>query len=381
MINAKEWCFRCMARLDVPSSVCPKCGYDNASCEKKPGLLPSGVLAGQYIVGKMLGRGGFGITYIGMDAYLRRRVAIKEYFPAQLVVRDPQTQALHAFDEQEEQAFAQGRERAIEEGRVIAAIANVPGVVKVYSVVPANNTVYIIMEYIDGQTLTQRVLEMNGHMPWAMLFPLISPIMLSLEQIHEHGVVHRDISPDNIMLRRENGQAVLLDFGAAHVLSGDSKGEHSVSLRIGYAPAEQYSHTGEQSGRIDEYALCATLYFALTGCKPVDAQERMYGHTPLPLPRSLGADVPEAVEQVLLKGMAMQAADRYATMRELLNQLNALEASVLTTPDTVEKKPDALETSVLTTPDTAEKKPDALETSVLTTPDTDEKKPDALETS
>ncbi|MDD3411950.1 MAG: leucine-rich repeat protein [Eubacteriales bacterium] len=326
MMNIKNWCFRCMAELNEPGGICPECGYDNAKCENELGLLPPGVLAKQYVVGKALGSGGFGVTYIGLDANLRRRVAIKEYFPAQLVTRDAATHELRPYGEAERQAFEDGRQCAINEGRVIAAIGDAPGVVKVYSSVTANNTVYTIMEYIDGQTLSQRVkqLEADGRrMPWGALFPLIKPILRSLEQIHEHYVLHRDISPDNIMLRRENGQAVLLDFGAAHVLSDNSK--HGISLRAGYAPVEQYSLTGELSGRSDEYALCATLYFALTGCRPVDAQERLYGHTPLPSPRSLGADVPEAVEQVLMKGMAMQAADRYATMSELLTALEAAE--------------------------------------------------------
>lgn len=314
-------CFGCMHMLPAPEAVCPHCGHDNRIRVNDPTYLPATVLQGQYFVGKALGRGGFGITYLGYDMNLERVVAIKEYFPAAMANREAGSNTLHTYRESQGD-YERGCQRALEEGRMVARMGNVPGVVQIYNVFQANGTVYIVMEYIQGVTLASMVKQAGGRIAWKQLLELMLPIMDALHTIHGMRVVHRDVSPDNIMIR-QNGQAVLLDFGAAHNVSEHTASEHSVSLRMGYAPIEQYSRTGKQDGRIDEYALCATMYHALTGVKPPDATERLFEESELQALAPAG--VPAAVEQVLLKGMSVKAQDRYSSVAEFKAALLAAD--------------------------------------------------------
>lgn len=183
------------------------------------------------------------------------------------------------------------------------------------------------MEYIAGTTLTQPV-QGSGRLSWKHAYELMLPIMKALAQIHRRDIIHRDISPDIIMLSHETNQTVLLDFGAAHVYRG-VKG-HSYTLRPNYAPVEQYSGISEQDGRTDEYALCATLYFLLTGNKPPESTQIACANIALPSLRSCGADITPALEAVLLKGMSVQMENRYPSMADLITAIG--KASVKTDP-------------------------------------------------
>lgn len=322
-------CFSCMSPLEFPGEVCRHCGHDNHHRSNDNGFLPASLLQNQYFVGRMLGRGGFGATYLGFDLALERKVAIKEYYPLMLVTRYGQDPALHPYANSEEE-FQRGRERTLEEGRMVACIGQVSGIVQMYHVIEANNTVYLVMEYVEGPTLTEWV-RANGPMPWTELLTLMVPLMDALHTIHGMKVIHRDVSPDNIIVREKDHRAVLLDFGAAHVFSDSTMSEHSVSLRRGFAPAEQYSSVGQQDGRMDEYALCATMYYALTGNRPPDATERLYAKTEISRPSECGSDIPKRKETVLLKGMAVNADERYASVQALkealLTQTRAKESA------------------------------------------------------
>ena len=315
-MNPKLFCFQCMLPLETETQTCPNCGYDNRVRQNGKGQLPMSIVKNRYLIGKCLGRGGFGITYIGLDLSLERRVAIKEYYPKELAYRDEGSE-LHTYDEECRRIFCEGRERSMLEARTIARLSDVPDAVDVHDVFLANETLYIVMEYIQGETLRARVLREGGRMAPERLLTSLRPVFGALSEIHRQGVIHRDVSPDNIMFRASNGRAVLLDFGAAHDFRPGNSGEHSTSLRPGYAPVEQYSSKGLQDARTDEYALCATLYFALTGQKPVAAMERAFGGEELPPPTALGVAVAPAVEAVLLKGMALQATDRYPDIEAL----------------------------------------------------------------
>ncbi|NLI21807.1 MAG: serine/threonine protein kinase, partial [Clostridiales bacterium] len=322
-MNPKLYCFACMHGLETEDQRCPRCGHDNRVRVNGKGQLPFSIIKNRYLIGKALGRGGFGVTYMGLDLSLDRRVAIKEYFPSELVSRETGQSQLAPYDENSHSRFIQGRERSMEEARTIARLNDVPAAVNVYDVFLANDTLYIVMEYIEGETLRARVKAAGGKLPAAAALTLLHPVFGALSQIHRQGIVHRDVSPDNIMLRASTGSAVLLDFGAAHSMELDAESEHSTSLRPGYAPVEQYSRTGLQDARTDEYALCATIYFAITGQKPVAAMERAFGEAPLPLPRALGADISPAAEAVLMKGLSVQAKDRYPDIATLEAALDA----------------------------------------------------------
>ncbi len=317
MINIDMICFGCMRRLEHPWTVCPYCGHDNTIRENDAGYLPAMLLQGQYFVGRALGRGGFGITYLGLDLSLERVVAIKEYFPSSLSTRMPDSRTLHAYNANLDE-YQHGCDKALEEGRIGARVGRLPNVVQIYNVFQANNTAYIVMEYIQGKTLAGYMKKHGGKLPWAELQRLMFPVIASLGKLHEMKIIHRDVSPDNIMIREPENEAVLLDFGAAHTVSDKTMSEHSISLRLGYAPLEQYSRLGKQDGRIDEYAMCATMYYALTGQRPPDATERMYAGTEMTRPRQLGADIPAYAENALMKGLSLRADERYDGMNELL---------------------------------------------------------------
>jgi len=303
--------------METENQRCPVCGYDNRLRTNGSGKLPFSIVKNRYVIGKALGRGGFGITYIGMDLLLERRIAIKEYFPGELISRAEGQSYLVAYDDQSQLAFEKGLERSITEARTIAKLNNVPDIVNVFDVFRANSTLYIVMEYIQGETLRARVASAGGRIAPAALMRMLGPIFSALTQVHGKRIIHRDISPDNIMFRADTGRAVLLDFGAANHYQTDVESDHSTNLRPGYAPPEQYRTNSVQDARTDEYALCGTLYYALTGQKPLASLERAYDNDDLQPPSALGVAIAPAFEAALMKGLSLNAKDRYADIATL----------------------------------------------------------------
>ena len=179
-------CFACMQPIDSQEAVCPHCGHDNHLRDNGPGYLPEVLLYHQYRIGKMLGRGGFGVTYIGYDLNLKRRVAVKEYFPRDLASRDSRAVSLSAYSDCAD-AFKSGCERALRESQMAAGLGRISGIVQVYNAVSENNTVYIVMEYIDGQTLSDYVKEHGGKLAFAKALELLGPIAEALGKLHEAG--------------------------------------------------------------------------------------------------------------------------------------------------------------------------------------------------
>ena len=271
------------------------------------------------MTGRVLGRGGFGITYLGLDLLLNRRVAIKEYFPEGIVHRDPETQRVLPFGGSMGDEFEKGRERALQEARVAAQLEGIPNTVKIYSVLEANGTIYIVMEYIDGMTLTAYVQKSGGRLSWIRTWPLIDPVLKTLISVHAKGIVHRDVSPDNIMLRYPDAVPVLLDFGTARSFTSGNT-EHSVSLRLGFSPMEMYTSSGAIDQRSDEYSIMATMYFMLTGQKPESPLNVAAGIGSVQLPSKLGSDIPAgkgSAEDVMMRGLSCRMEDRYPTIDEL----------------------------------------------------------------
>lgn len=309
-----------MEALPTPASLCPHCGHDNRIRTNGMGALSETLLNGQYQVGRVLGRGGFGITYIGYDLNLRRKVAIKEYFPSHLAMRGQGESVLSAITGSEED-YRQGCQRALKESQMAAVLGQISGVVQVYNVLTANNTIYIIMEYVAGETLSGYVATHGPQTPQAAC-TLLRPVAQALMTIHRKQVVHRDVKPDNIMIRAEDEQGVLLDFGAARIASDSTMSYSAAVVSQGYTPVEQYNQTS-MDGRIDQYALAATLMFTLTGQRPPDVMQRMAQSDAMPSLRSLNPAVTPAVESVILKGMALHADDRYPSVDDLWNALES----------------------------------------------------------
>ena len=209
-------CFGCMEELETENEICPHCGFDPAHCEEAEyALKPGTLLQGKYMVGKVLGKGGFGITYIGFDMILDIKVAIKEYYPEGFVGRDSrQSSRLTWYSTKSDiQYVKNSRDNLLKEARSMAKIDTFPTLARVREVFMANETAYLVMDYIEGETLKNRVME-RGALTYAELRNYLCPVMEDLAQIHEKGIIHRDISPDNIMIE-PSGKARLLDLGAA----------------------------------------------------------------------------------------------------------------------------------------------------------------------
>ncbi len=326
MLEPRKICFYCMHELPEADGVCPVCGKSNQERRNGAGELPFCRLAGKYLVGHAIARGGFGVTYVGLDEQENRRVAVKEYFPEGYAARREDGIHVCAAGPEAEEPFENGKQKALQEAGIIARVQDVPGVVQVYDCFTRNNTVYIIMEFIDGKTYAA-LTEKEGPGKWQEVWPRLRPIAEALGRMHQVNLIHRDISPDNIMVREEDGSCVLLDFGAA---SGkiSANQEHSKVLKDGYAATEQYQNRGEIDGRADEYSFCATLYYLLTGEKPPTPQQRRYEESKLRIPTRLAREMPDKVQAALIKGMALQQEDRFPDMEELIYSLDARKEPV-----------------------------------------------------
>ncbi|MBR1764664.1 MAG: protein kinase [Ruminococcus sp.] len=274
----------------------------------------------RYMVGGVLGEGGFGITYIGLDTLLQFRVAIKEFYPAGMVNRNNSVsndvQSISAASARE--LFSKSREHFLHEARTLAKFTNEPGIVAVRDFFEENHTVYIVMEYLDGITL-KSYLKQVGTISSYNTICLLMPVFRSLKKIHEKNLIHRDISPDNIMLVGE--QVKLLDFGAAREFADEKS--LSVMLKHGYAPMEQYRRHGKQGAWTDIYAICATVYKCITGSIPPDAPDRIYEDN-LKMPSELGFEASPEFEAVLRHGLAIKAEDRIQSIDQLLAELAAV---------------------------------------------------------
>lgn len=315
--DALSYCFRCMSSLEKKNGVCPSCGYNNAVRSNHAGELPFSLIADRkYTVGKALGRGGFGITYVGLNNQLGKRVAIKEYFPAEICERAGDGFGLRAASPEVARRFEEGKQKVLREARIIARMEDISNIVRIHDCLSENNTVYIVMEFIEGETLAERVAR-SGAMAWPEAWRTLEPIGLATNQMHAKGMIHRDISPDNIMIRKDNGESVLLDFGAASAMLLDGK-KHANLMKEGYAAPEHYKENSVIDGRSDEYAWCATLYFALTGSRPEGAMQRAYAPGCTTPPGKLCASLPAEADRLLMKGMSVAPTDRYETLGELV---------------------------------------------------------------
>ena len=307
-----------MSEIEEGSLNCSKCGKDQTTEEPMHHLQPGTVLAGKYVVGAALGEGGFGITYLGLNERLDLKVAIKEYFPFGYVhrVATVSSTVTDRTETADEAFFEKGRERFLSEARTLAKFYNEDGVVSVLDFFEENNTAYIVMEYLEGETL-KAYLQRKGKLSFDETVSLLMPAMRSLHRVHEKGLIHRDISPDNIMLTEE--KVKLLDFGAARYADGGSK-SMSVMLKHGYAPEEQYRRKGEQGPWTDVYALSATIYKCITGATPDDASERAYKDE-LKLPSEYGIKINPVQEAALMKGLSVYSENRYQSVDDLINGL------------------------------------------------------------
>ena len=290
-----------------------------------PLALPTGtVLAGKYVITQALGQGGFGITYVAEDYKTKEKVAIKEFFPDTMVTRGPDHSIMiHSGPAGEN--FVYGKDCFLEEAKTLAEFIGNENIVRVISYFEENGTAYFAMEYIEGESFQDYIKSHGGKVSWEDATKFLIPVMDALAAVHAKGIVHRDVTPDNIYITKE-GVVKLLDFGAARYSLGDKSRSLDVVLKHGFAPKEQYTRHGKQGPFTDVYTVGASFYFALTGKRPPDAIDRIEEDDLMP-PTSLGVAISPAAEDAILQALNVQPQDRFQSMSAFKNALLAVRES------------------------------------------------------
>lgn len=312
-------CYNCMEQIH--SDRCPYCGFHSSSYVPFPTTLPpETVLRKTYLLGRVLGKGGFGVTYIGLDMAHGRKVAIKEFFPSTAATRDTaRTSAVQPMPEMRA-IYDRGVRKFYDEASVLLQLAGIPAIAQVYDFFYENETAYIVMEYIQGATIDQ-IVKNQGPLELDLVLTIYYPILRALDAIHQRGILHRDVSPCNIILDNRCN-ARLIDFGASRAYSSEMSTDMSVFLKNGFAPIEQYTRTGRHGPWEDIYALSASMYYTLTGKVPPAATDRMVFDTLKPI-SSFGVEIPDRLEQIILHGMAVRSSDRYHSAAQMCADIDA----------------------------------------------------------
>ena len=315
-------CYGCMQ--EVETEVCPHCGWTAQQNNERHQLPVGTVLMDKYIVGRVLGQGGFGITYLGLERNLNILVCIKEFFPHNTVNRDnSQSRFVNVNTQTMEGNYASARERFIREAKSLAKFRDVPQIVSIYELFQMNNTAYMVMEFVAGTDMVKYIHANGGRLPMNHVMQLLEPIMTALAQVHDAGLIHRDISPDNIMVQ-PSGYAKLLDFGAVRNVDNPDQEKmltHSTEaiIKNGFAPMEQYASRGSLGPWTDVYAMSATIYYSITGQLLENAPTRMLEGAQLDWSNALGITQEQCA--VLERGLALNIKERIPNVRQLLEEL------------------------------------------------------------
>lgn len=318
-MDTNKICYGCFDEHDGVGP-CPHCGYDLSKNAHPYIALPIGtILNGRYLTGRVLGVGGFGITYVAFDLTLEIVVAVKEYLPSGIAVRVNDRYTLAVSSPEEEDKYHKGETRFLDEARTLAKLRDVPNIVTVQDYFRENNSAYFVMDYIDGVNLKTYVTTHGGKLNATEAKSLFMPIMESLRSVHSHNLLHRDISPDNILVMK-NGTTRLIDFGAAR-LAVDSDKSKSIILKHGFAPEEQYRTHGNQGPWTDVYALAATMYMSITGTMPPDAIERIHEDTIVPI-NQIVPSIPTSMNDAIMKALAVRMSDRFQSMDDFMTAMN-----------------------------------------------------------
>ena len=319
-MNYERICYGCFREKQTNEGNCPYCGY-GPHVDRPANTLPEKtILNGRYLVGRVLGVGGFGATYLAYDMKLEEKCALKEYLPSGMAVRTHDRYTLSVIRSEHRSTYEGGMEKFLDEARILVRLKDVPNIVSVRDYFRENGTAYFVMQYVDGKSLKSLLKERGGRLPFAETVRILIPVMRALQQVHAKQLLHRDISPDNISLTK-SGRPVLLDFGAARSSAGDAS-TMSVILKHGYAPIEQYSSHGNQGPWTDVYAMGATLYHCLTGQLPPNAVDRLRADGLVP-PAALGVQLPPQAEAALRTALAVRPEDRFPSMQPFADALQA----------------------------------------------------------
>ena len=313
-------CLGCMSEFENQYEVCPNCGYvKNTPPKEAYHIKPETILKARYIVGKVVGFGGFGVTYIGWDLLLQQKVAIKEYFPCDFATRIPGNTDVSSFDGEKGEQYSAGLKRFMSEAKSLAKFSGTPGIVDIFDTFFENKTAYIIMEYLEGKDLKEYLKSKGGSIDFEDSMRIITPVLNALKAVHKENIIHRDISPDNIFMTND-GEIKLIDFGAARYATTTHSKSLSVILKPGYAPEEQYRSRGKQGPWSDIYAIGATLYRMLTGIVPEEAMERSVNDNVKDVTK-LNPNIPEHAETAIMNALIVKADSRTQNISELEREL------------------------------------------------------------
>lgn len=328
-INGKRFCENCFE--EVTGAVCKACGFNSEDNAPDPTMLaPGSVLQNRYVVGRVIGKGGFGITYLAYDALVGRKIAVKEYFPYGVAQRTATSADVSVTSAESAEAFKLGAEKFYNEARLVTKFNGNPNIVGVYDCFYENGTVYMAMEHLRGKTLKEHIRE-NGVLKAPQALFIAKDICNALVVAHSASVLHRDISPDNIMVC-DNGEIKLIDFGAARQVVAEHSQNFSVILKPGFAPPEQYRKKGNQGPWTDVYSLGTTLYFTLTGDIPEDPSARFDDDDTFKENRF---NIDPTMWEIITKATALTVDKRYADAYELKKELDliSVKPEPLVVPD------------------------------------------------
>lgn len=320
-------CFNCFKRIEktgIASEPCPYCGYIPERSGNRNALTPGTILTTnqtEYRIGRVLGQGGFGITYIAQNCSTGERIAIKEYYPKSFASRLRDGSVDSGSDDSKcQSAFSYGKRQFLNEAESLSKCKYDEHVVHIRSFFEGNNTAYFTMDYVPGPNLEEYVKE-NGRLSVEETERLLLPVMESISRVHKKGIIHRDLAPDNILI--QNGKAVLIDFGAAKMEAREETKSVYITLKHGYSPEEQY-RSQSKGPPTDVYAMGATFYYAITGSVPPQSINRtayIDERQELIAPHEQGVIISHETEQVLMKAMEVYASDRFQSMEEFRSAL------------------------------------------------------------
>lgn len=295
---------------------------------------------GKYKIEKVLGQGGFGITYLATQDILERKVAIKEFFFKEFCEREEWTNTITLGTQANKTTVEKFLKKFIKEAQTISALHH-PNIVQIHDIFRENNTAYYVMEYIDGNSLGD-IVKTQGALPETKSVEIIKKVAVALDYIHTKNINHLDVKPNNIMVRHNDGEVILIDFGVAKQYDEKTKEGTTttpVGISHGYSPSEQYKRNGVSSfsPESDIYSLGATLYKMVTGITPPEAIEVAQEGLP-----EMPSHISEACKSVIRKSMMLNKADRPHNIAQFLDILNTktqqIPASFLESAVPVEEK-------------------------------------------
>lgn len=317
MTGGLKLCPNCFAS-EYNGERCGNCGFEGSRDIRSSLALPRGVvLKGMYLVGRVLGEGGFGITYKVLDLRRRQIMAVKEYAPSGMAGRIRNTVQMGVVSRVKEKSYRRGLMRFLEEAQLLKSLGNIPGVVRITDGFRENGTAYFVMEYLEGMTLGQAAGAAGGRLPARELTDVIVQVGEALGVIHRQtGIIHRDISPENIFILK-NGEVRLIDFGSAKKMVMEEEQDFSVVLKQGFAPLEQYSSRTPQGSYTDIYALAGTYYYTLTGNRIPTAMDRAGGAAYVPL-KNLNLGISSRASDAVDAALTMDYRVRTQTMEQFV---------------------------------------------------------------